>query len=141
MCDDCPICRKFKRTPLRPIVSMPLGDHFNHTVTLDLKEYIHNESWILHLIDSFTRYSAARIITSKKPDIIIKNIFMMWVTYFGAPVRFMSDNGGEFNNNSYRIMNEQLNIVTSTTAAESPFSNGICERHNLVVYENITNNF
>ena len=47
----------------------------------------------------------------------------------------MSDNGGEFNNDSYQEMNEKLNVVTSTTAAESPFSNGMVERHNLVLYE------
>ena len=61
----------------------------------------------------------------------------MWISYFGPPNRFMSDNGGEFNNSAYRSMNEQLNVITCTTPAESPFSNGIVERHNLVVYENM----
>ena len=32
-------------------------------------------------------------------------------------------------------MNEKLNVETATTAAESPFSNGIVERHNLLLYE------
>ena len=31
----------------------------------DLKEYVHNESWILHLIDAATRYSAACMINTK----------------------------------------------------------------------------
>ena len=137
VCENCEVCKKFKRPPLRPIVSMPLGKHFNDTVTLDLKEHVHNESWVLHLIDCFSRYSAARIIKSKKQEVIIKEIFLMWISYFGPPNRFMSDNGGEFNNGSYRSMNEQLNVVTCTTPAESPFSNGVVERHNLVVYENM----
>ena len=137
VCRTCEICQKFKRPPLRPVVSMPLGKHFNDTVTLDLKEHVHNESWVLHLIDCFSRYSAARIIKSKKQEVIIKNIYMMWISYFGPPNRFMSDNGGEFNNSAYRSMNEQLNVITCTTPAESPFSNGIVERHNLVVYENM----
>ena len=121
--------------PRRPVVGMSVGNHFNDTVCLDLKEYIHNKSWILHMIDIGTRYSAAKLITSKSQDVIIKNIFMMWICYFGSPSRFLSDNGGEFNNDSFRQMNEKLNIITCTTAAESPFSNGTCERHNIVVYE------
>ena len=32
-------------------------------------------------------------------------------------------------------MNEKLNVETATTAAESPFSNGIVERHNLILAE------
>ena len=34
-------------------------------------------------------------------------------------------------------MNEKLNLITLTTAAESPFSNGTVERHNLVVSESM----
>ena len=47
----------------------------------------------------------------------------------------MSDNGGEFSNESYRQMNEKLNVLTQTTAVESPFSNGMVERHNLILSE------
>lgn len=43
----------------------------------------------------------------------------------------MSDNGGEFNNESYWQMNEKLNIEVCTTAMESPFSN----YYNLIVAE------
>ena len=32
-------------------------------------------------------------------------------------------------------MNEKFNVVTATTPAESPFSNGIVERHNLILAE------
>ena len=32
-------------------------------------------------------------------------------------------------------MNEKLNVETTKTAAESPFSNGMVERHNLVLAE------
>ena len=30
-------------------------------------------------------------------------------------------------------MNEKLNVLSLTTVAESPFSNGMVERHNLIV--------
>merc|ERR1712215_103609 len=102
---------------------------------MDLKEYVHNKYWILHLIDSATRYSVATLITTKHQDEILRNIYLMWISYFGYPKKFLSDNGGEFSNERFREMNEKLNIETATTAAESPFSNGMVERHNLVLYE------
>ena len=59
----------------------------------------------------------------------------MCISYFGAPLKFLSDNGGEFSNDQYREMNEKLNIETCTTAGEAPFSNGIVERHNQILGE------
>ena len=46
-----------------------------------------------------------------------------------------SDNGGEFNNEVFHEMNEKLNAETITSAAYSPFSNGMIERHHTVLYE------
>ena len=63
----------------------------------------------------------------------MSQIYSMWIAYFGCPGKCLSDNGVEFNNDSYREMNEKLNIETATTAAESPFSNGIVERDNLIL--------
>ena len=96
---------------------------------------MHNKSWILHLIDSMTRYSVACIIKMKKHEKIIEKIYSKWITYFGAPYKFLSDNGGEFSNKSYRQINEELNVLTITTAAESPFSNRMVERPNLILGE------
>lgn len=66
VCDSCSVCQRFRRPPPRPIVGLSLGNRFNDTVCLDLKEYQHNQCWILHLIDTSTRYSAARLIKTKK---------------------------------------------------------------------------
>ena len=49
---------------------------------------------------------------------------------------FLSNNGGEFNNDVFREMDEQLNINIKTTAAESPWSNRIVEKHNGII-ENV----
>ena len=133
--DSCELCLKYKRPPLRPVVGMPLADRFNQVVCMDLKEYVHNELWIFHLIDAATRYSAACLIRTKNQDEIVRNIYQIWIAYFGAPKQFLSDNGGEFSNEKYREMNEKLNIETLTTAAESPFSNGVVERHNQILAE------
>ena len=134
-CNECEVCRKFARPPLRPVVTMPLAGEFNQVVSMDLKEISHNKSWILHLIDVSSGFSAARVVYSKKKEEIITKVFECWIAYFGSPQMFLSDNGGEFNNDAYRTMNEQLNIHTATTAGESPFSNGTVERHNSILSE------
>ena len=134
-CRSCQICQKFRRAPLKPIVCFPLSDRFNEVVSMDLKEFEHNKIWILHLIDTATRYTVACLIKSKKKEVVVSKIFQVWIAYFGAPRKFMFDNGGEFGNCVMNEMNEKLGIETVTTAAEAPFSNGVVERHNAILYE------
>ena len=134
-CIKCEICKKYKRPYRRPVVGLPLASEFNEVVCMDLKEYIHNKIWILHLIDSASRYSAACLVKTKKKDVIIKEIYRIWIAYFGPPQLFISDNGGEFSNDVMTEMNEKLGVETRTTAGESPFSNGIVERHNKILFE------
>ena len=47
---------------------------------------------------------------------VAKKIFQIWITNFGHPYKFLSDNGGEFANEKFREMNEKLNVITATTA-------------------------
>ena len=44
------------------------------------------------------------------------------------PQKFYQINGGEFQNEKVRKMAERWNIKLLTTAAESPWSNGLCEK-------------
>ena len=44
----------------------------------------------------------------------------------------MTDNGGEFSSDEMREVVSILNVRLVTTAAESPFQNGLCERVHLV---------
>ena len=59
----------------------------------------------------------------------------MWVAYFGAPGKFHSDCGRQFEDDVFCEMNKKLDIETSTTLGESLFSNGVVERNNKVLYE------
>ena len=60
-----------------------------------------------------------------------------WISVHGAPKRLFSDNGGEFNAQIVRDMCENFNIQVVTTAGYSPWSNGICERHNMIITETL----
>ena len=89
---SCDICKFYKKPSPRPAVGMPLASDFNEVVALDLK-FFHGHI-ILHLIDHVSRFSAASLIRSKKPNDILDSIFKIWISIFGPPKRFLSDNGG-----------------------------------------------
>ena len=73
------------------------------------------------------------MIDDKRPDTIIENLFSSWITVFGSPRKILHDNGGEFANFSMLEFAESFNIKIMATAAESPWSNGVCERLNAVL--------
>ena len=102
---------------------------------MDLKDI--KEHKILHLIDLATKYSVAVKIPNKESTTIIKVIFMYWIAYFGAPKNFLSDNGREFDNQDFRDMCQNLNVIVRITAAQSPWSNGVVERHNGILGESV----
>ena len=89
--EECRICQEYKKPSPRPIAGLPMATEFNEVVAMDLK-YI-NGDWILHLIDHVSRFSAAAYLNSKKPEEIIDKIFQIWISIFGPPKRFLSDNG------------------------------------------------
>ena len=64
---------------------------------------------------------------------IVEALFRIWISVYGPPDKFMSDNGGEFANADFLSLCEQFGIVVKTTAAEAPWSNGIVERNNQTV--------
>ena len=127
--DSCEICVKYKKVKPKPIVGFPLAKEFNETVAMDLKHWSGN-TWLLHIIDHLTRFSASCVINSKRKEVIVKKVFQIWVAIFGHPQSFLVDNGGEFANEEFITFCENLNIYIKTTAAESPWSNGLVERHN-----------
>ena len=130
---SCKVCKEYQRPGSLPVVGLPMATEFNEVVAMDIKFL--NGKMILHLIDHLTRFSAAAILSSKKPNEIVDKIFKIWICVFGPPIKFLSDNGGEFNNETLREMSERYNITVKTTAAEAPWSNGLCERHNAVLAE------
>ena len=85
------------------------------------------------MIDVFSRFGQATLIPSKHKDMIVQAILKNWVSIFGVPQSIFSDNGGEFDNHLLRNVAELLGTRVITTAAYSPWSNGIIERHNAVL--------
>ena len=126
--ENCEICKKYKKPPPRPCVSLPMASQFQESIAMDLKQY--DSRQIIHIIDLCTHLSAATFISNKNRDTIIKAFFQIWIAVYGSPQKVLVDNGGEFANDDFLKMTEALGINVQTTAAESPWSNGIVERHN-----------
>ena len=135
-CKECKFCGKYKQQFSRPIVAFPETE-FNSRVNMDLKEITGHEPkiWILHIVDSATRYTAAALIRTKRKEVVMEKIMSIWIAYFGAPKKMHNDCGGEFCNDVLDEMHHKLGIEISSTPSEAPFSNGIVERNNKVLYE------
>ena len=137
VCETCEFCLKYRKPKPRSVVFFPKGQRFNDNVCLDLKEVVNNKLWILHLVDCATRYTVACLIDTKRKDLVVTRIFQIWISYFGSPVKMHSDCSGEFCNGVMKEMHEKFGIETSTTPGEAPYSNGIVERNNAVIYESM----
>ena len=90
---ECGTCKLYKKPNARPVVGFSKSTDFNDTVSMDLHQISQN-MWYLHMIDEFTRYSNAVIITDKKKA--AQAFLIHWIKFFGRPNRIFSDNGGEF---------------------------------------------
>ena len=81
----------------------------------------------------------AKIIKNKEPSTIVKTLLDIWVLGHGIgpgiPSRFQYDNSREFNNPEVIELCEKFGIKVqpATTAAASPYSNGLCEKNHTIV--------
>ena len=101
---------------------------------MDLKQLSYQKKvWLIHIVDNFARYSASCVIQSKRKEVIKESIFKIWTAIFGSPKSFLVDNGGEFNNSKFISFCEDFNINVKMTAAKSPWSKILVERHNGVL--------
>ena len=126
----CEFCLKHKsRVKPHRKVGLPQGTMFNEVVAMDLK-LLKCQTWIVHFIDTVTRFSVASSIQNKSAEEILTKTFQNWIAILGRPVKFISDNGGEFVNTEFNNMCSLLNIEVLTSPAESPWCNETVERHN-----------
>ena len=94
-------------------------------------------SWYLHTIDFFSKFSVATLIENNRSSTIVNEFLVMWVSIFGLPNDVLTDNGWEFSNEEFRSLGECFKISVKTTVAESPWSSGTCERHNATLTETL----
>ena len=132
--NSCQVCEKLGQLSRRPIVSFPHSESSNETISLDLHQISSTPTkWYVHIIDMYTRFSEAEMISNKMSSTTIDVLNRKWTFAHGAPKNILTDNGGEFGMELFRQNVEFFNNKVSSTAANSPFSNGCCERHNMIL--------
>ena len=84
VCDSCSVYLRLRKPPLQLVVGLTLGNRFNDTVCLDLKEHGHNQFWILHLIDTCTKYSASLLSSNPGWDWLhfTSHLGKVWIQLF-----------------------------------------------------------
>ena len=129
---NCHGCILKKRTPDKPAACIPVSYGFNQCVGVDLK--INSDGTIiLYVIDMWSKLLQARLVRSKRCEEITAAIMDCWVAVYGAFERTIHDNGGEFTGPAFKEMMDLLGVTDGTSAAHSPWSCGIVEKHHAVV--------
>ena len=91
---------------------------------------------LLYIIDTFSRFCQPHIIPNKKAESMIEPLLNSWIlSQFGAPRNIIVDNGLEFVNSKMKDLCRNFNIRLFTTAAYSPYQNGLCEKNHQIVDE------
>ena len=118
----------------------------NEIVGLDLKVVDKEKGhYILWIVDLFSKLIKGKYIRDKKPATIIDGVISTWIVGDGGGpghpnIGFWSDNGGEFLNEEVIDFASSLNINIRMTTGESPWQNGVVERHHStadLIYEKI----
>ena len=103
-----------------------MASDFHEKVAMGLKQW--SGRWILHIIDMWSRYIISEFIDRKRSYDVINAVMQHCIGIFGFKGSIKTDNGGEFGSDEMRKIMSILNVRVITTAAESPFQNGSCER-------------
>ena len=117
----------------KPVVGFPRADRLGQVLSLDLK-LRHKKKPILYMIDCYSRLTLGQIIPNKTCEAVSLAVMRRWVGGgYPAPATFHSDCGGEFTGKELINLAENFNASVTTTAAYSPFQNGLNERGHSVV--------
>ena len=78
----------------------------------------------------FTRFVAAKFITSKSPARVVETIMEKWIgAGYGVMSGLHTDLGGEMSNKELEDVASKIGVTMTTTASYSPHQNGVNERN------------
>ena len=144
-CERCRFCQKYRRQKQLPVVSFPKADRFNQVVAMDLKEVTKGKLWILHLVVCATRYLGLNIEQNGDEIFVDQHSYVKELKEINIDQKRKSqldekdslkaEQSSKKGASYFRFCGMKLGIETSTTPGENPFSNGIVERGNTMLYE------
>ena len=130
----CEVCqsarpnRMSKMVPVKPQrARFPLD-----VVQADLVKFFppsHGYQYVMVMEDRFSKYCCLYPLRGKSTTLVAKAL-TQFVTRFGCPISWQTDNGGEFKSNLISALCATYNIRKTFSLAYHPASNGQCERKN-----------
>jgi transposase InsO family protein len=95
-------------------------------------------TYVLVITDRFSKLSrAVPISNDTSAPTIALTYFVSWVSYYGAPLCLISDNGPPFRSKHWKSFNLALGTHIVHTTAYRPQTNGQTERWNLTVLDSV----
>lgn len=124
----CHFCQKHGKSPGRFKFTLHDDYEFNHCIYVDIM-YIENQP-ILHVVDSTTRFGAARWLKSMSAQDTWDALRCCWIdVYIGPPDVIAHDAGKNFASKEFRQHASSMSITTKEVPVESHNSIGIVERY------------
>ena len=146
----CLACRKRKTPrPMRAGITEATQAQFpNGTVAIDiLGPFPLSEggnTWVLTMIDTFTRWPVATPIKDRSSATIATAIYKHWICERSVPIKIISDRAREFVSRGVKQLAARLGTVLLTTSGYNPTGNSSIERFHRylnaslsIVYEKI----
>ena len=135
----CRTCAQHKTAPPRtksPLTQERSG-HRNERIAFDiigpLTETKNGNRFILVIVDYFTKWAEAIALARHTAIIVAGELFEKWVTKFGVPVKYHSDQAPEFNSALMKQFFKLIDTCKTRTAPYRPQSNGLVERTNQTI--------
>lgn len=85
-------------------------------------------SYLLTIIDRFTRWPVVVSLRDISAETISKNILHEWIAVFGCPSVITTDRGSQFQSTLFDEFTKLLGVKHITTTAYHPCANGLIER-------------
>lgn len=131
-CKSCQVCQKTNQPPSQqyPLQRLPVAQDFNHRVHVDLLGPLPDNQrykYIMVIVDAFSKYLQVVPLENKAMATTSTALMDHWITLFGIPHTLISDQGREFVNQNFALINRTFGITHKTTSPYHPMANGQAE--------------
>lgn len=132
-CQSCLKCQQVKvhRHTKSPVGTFPVTSaRFQH-IHMDIVGPLppsDGNSYILTIVDRFTRWPEAIPISNITAETVAKHFVRRWIPVFGVPSVVTTDRGSQFESALFRQLTQLLGTQRIRTTAYHPAANGLVER-------------
>ena len=130
---SCSRCVVFKSTPQQApmqVISCTKPLELVHMDYLTIEDRRGQNVNILIVTDHFTRFAQAYVTTSQTAKVTAKTLWDKFISCYGFPDSFLSDQGRNFESHVITELCQLANVKKIRTTPYHPMTNGQCERFN-----------